>query len=65
MLQVVLQIDAEENQSDKHDCYIEFVPEVCEHFHVFAELNADPCEEIAPDERTYEGRSHEHPEMSF
>lgn len=61
----MFQVDAEENQSNYNYGYVEFVPEVNEYFHVLAELNANPCEEIAPDERTDEGRGDEHPEVRF
>lgn len=63
VLQVMLQVDAEQNQTDDNDCDVEFVPEVDEYFHVFTELDAYPGQEVAPDQRTNECRADEHPEV--
>jgi hypothetical protein len=43
------QIGHKTNNNNKHNCYVEFVPNVDERFHVVAKLDANPGEEITPD----------------
>ena len=65
VFQVMLQVNAEQNQPDEDNGDVEFVPEVNEHFHVLTEFDADPGEEIAPDQGADEGGADKHPEMGF
>lgn len=53
VLEMSVQIPAEAAGADQHDGQVKFVPDVAECFHVVAELDAHPGEEVAPDQRTY------------
>jgi hypothetical protein len=49
VLEVAVEIPAEAACADKNDSQVEFVPDTAESFHVVAEVDAYPGEEIAPD----------------
>lgn len=62
---MVPQVVSEPTGADGNDGNIEFMPEVGEDLHVLAELDSDPGQEIAPDQRADECENREHPEVRF
>lgn len=55
VLEMSVEIPAEAAGTDQHYQQVELVPQVAERFHVVAELNSHPSEEVAPDQRSNEG----------
>lgn len=65
LLEVVHQIPDTETAADGDNGDIELMPQIGEHLHAVAELDADPGQEITPDPRTDEREEAEHAEVSF
>lgn len=63
--EVVNQVPDAQRQANENDRHVELVPEIGEHFHVLSELDADPGQEVAPDQRTDEGEETENSEVGF
>ena len=62
---MVIEIESESGYTDCHDSDVEGVPVMLEHFHVLAEFNSYPGEEIAPGQGAYEGEDDKHQKVGF
>ncbi|OPZ90914.1 MAG: hypothetical protein BWY75_00523 [bacterium ADurb.Bin425] len=65
MLEVAIEVIAETADTDKHDYQVKLVPDASESFHIFAEVDPDPGEKVAPDQRADKGKDIEHEEVRF
>ena len=49
MFEVAVEVIAKAAYADNHNHQVEFVPDAAESFHVFAEIDSYPGEEVTPD----------------
>ena len=61
---MAIQIEAETAKNEDDNGNVKLVPDIDEHFHVLAELNPDPRQEVTPDQRANKGEGAEHGEVS-